>query len=183
MINPNCPLCKADIAQTSKHVLSNCPSPIALTRYTARHNEILQILVSWLRTAISPEKQLLADLPNSDERCTSKLFHSYRPDIAICDSVSVNTLELTICHETSMPNSRNYKINKYAKIQDSCTPIARGKIISNFTIEISTIGFIAPLTKFVKTNKLPPLPTEVKTRIIRAVLNNSFKIYCNRNSV
>src|SRR3989442_3463646 len=36
--DPQCQLCKLNINQTNKHVLSNCPSPSALKRYTDRHS-------------------------------------------------------------------------------------------------------------------------------------------------
>ena len=41
----SCPLCKNDQPQTNKHVLANCSSPIALSRYTNRHNEVLQLIM------------------------------------------------------------------------------------------------------------------------------------------
>ena len=44
----NCALCKANIKQTNKHVLSNCPSQTALTRYLNRHNEVLRLITRWL---------------------------------------------------------------------------------------------------------------------------------------
>ena len=42
--DPNCTLCKQGVPQTNKHVLSHCSAPIALERYTTRHNHILKLL-------------------------------------------------------------------------------------------------------------------------------------------
>ena len=46
--DPLCALCSSK-PQTNKHVLSNCRSPTALRRYIIRHNEVLLLVVEWLR--------------------------------------------------------------------------------------------------------------------------------------
>ena len=43
------------------------------------------------------------------------LFQSYRPDIAKLKHC-IYVLELTVCHETNMINSPDYKKNKYKDI-------------------------------------------------------------------
>ena len=44
------------------------------------------------------------------------LFQSYRPDIAVACADSIYVLELTVCHETNMIHSHDYKENKYKDI-------------------------------------------------------------------
>ena len=179
--DPSCPLCKSGI-QTNKHVISNCPSSVALNRYTARHNNVLMLLINWLKTVISKNQQLWVDLPGIDLQSSGDLFINYRPDIAIVDNTSINTWELTICHETNLIASKRYKINKYSDLRNCCTTLSVGKSVSNFTVEVSTLGFISHISDFLNASKLPMLPIALKQDIIHSVLNSTFKLYCNRNS-
>ena len=95
---------------------------------------------------------------------------------------SVEILELSVCHETNLISSSNYKKQKY---QDICefgsTLIAHKKItpyfFSNFNSRIHLRYF--GLTKAVNILKMPDA---LKHNIISTVLRSSFTIYCNRNS-
>ena len=179
--DPTCQLCSKGEKQTNKHVLSNCSSPIALARYTTRHNKILQVISDWLRSVIKADQQLFIDLSDSQELCTSELFNRFRPDKAIMNSNFIATLELTVCHETNMLLSRQYKLNKYANIGQFTSSLAEYKPVKTFTVEVSTLGFISSTDEFSKTLKLPKMPLNVKEDIIRSALNSSFQIYCKRN--
>ena len=178
-----CVLCKRDIPQTNKHVLSNCPAPAALLRYTSRHNDVLQLLIIWLKSVISNSQEIFADINDDKIKSTCELFHTFRPDIAIVNHSSVVVFELTVCHETNLDNSKQYKLNKYRDLGNCGTPRIAGKTVACHSIEVSTLGFISSCVGFTEANKLPRLPMEVKQKIIRSVLNNSFKIYCSRNSI
>jgi hypothetical protein len=177
--DPNCPLCNTGVPQTNKHVLSNCSAPIALERYTKRHDEILNILVSWLKTALPTSSKLYADLVKSDCLPVTDLFNSCRPDIVICSNGVLNVLELTVCHETNLESSKNYKKNKYANIARVCSYPA--KDIKMFTCEVSCLGFIAELGDFCKACKIPNIPLAIQNSIANSALSSSYKIYCNRN--
>jgi len=59
------PLCGCGKHKTNKHVLSNYSSPTALHRYTTRHNELLSVLVAWLRSAVTSDQQVYDDLPDA----------------------------------------------------------------------------------------------------------------------
>jgi len=63
---------------------------------------------------------LHADLLGSDYKLLDVLFQDLRPDIAIVHNNTIHLLELTVCHETNMIKSRDYKLNKYASIHDDC---------------------------------------------------------------
>jgi hypothetical protein len=97
--DPTCHLCASGLPQTNKHVLSNCSAEVALLRYTKRHNDILLIIVDWLKTALSNSRKVYADLPG----CLpiNELFHDCRPDIAICSDKEINALELTTCNQST----------------------------------------------------------------------------------
>ena len=180
--DPNCQLCKLGHKQTNKHVLSSCPSQTALQRFTLRHNEVLLLIVSWLRSVISATQELYADIEYTSYSSTSELFNSLRPDIAILDLNTVTILELTICHETNLHKSKSYKLDKYKNIVSCCSSKSLGKTISIYTIEVSTIGLISKTQEFTDAVGLPRIPPNLKERITRTVLDSSYKIYCGRNN-
>jgi len=113
-----CPLCACGKHQINKHVLSNCSSPTALHRYSTHHNEVVSVLVAWLRSAVTSDQQVYADLPGAQVLPVCDLFVQCRPDIAICDRDSIHALEMTVCHETNFRSSRTYK-EKDMKISHS----------------------------------------------------------------
>ena len=61
--DPVCSLCKMGVNQTNLHVLSNCSASAALARYTVRHNDILQLIVNWLKSVLTKNQILFCDLP------------------------------------------------------------------------------------------------------------------------
>ena len=79
--HPFCTLCASSIPQTNKHVLSNCRSVAALHRYTIRHNSILEILVQCLRSSVTSDLLVYADLPDviffSSERLIQRSASRY----------------------------------------------------------------------------------------------------------
>ena len=110
------------------------------------------------------------------------LFKNYRPDIAIADSNSICTLELTVCHETNIVSSRDYKRNKYKNIADFGSTLAGNRKIYSQTIEISTLGFISNINDFTKLIGVSNMPVQLKQAIVSTVLRSSFTIYSNRNN-
>jgi hypothetical protein len=180
--DPLCHQCSAGLPQTNKHVLSNCSSEVALKRYTKRHDDILLIIIGWLKSVLPSNHKLFADLTSTHCLPICDIFTNVRPDIAICFSNNVAILELTVCHETNISKSRNYKSNKYGNIaQFRKTQISQSEV-SLFTFEVSTLGFISDISEFLKTCKLPKLPTNIKSLITKAAISNSYSIYCNRNN-
>ena len=75
--DPLCHLCSSGLPQTNKHVLSNCNSPVALQRYTNRHDDILRILVAWLKSVLPVSAKLHADLTNCDCLSIYDLFDNF----------------------------------------------------------------------------------------------------------
>ena len=177
-----CSLCASGKVQTNKHVLSNCGSPTALRRYTVRHNEMLCLIINWLRSCLTSEQLIYGDLPESNILPVSDLFNCYRPDIAIADNNSICTLELTVCHETNLISSRDYKRNKYKNIADNGSTLVGNRKIIPHTIEISTLGFISNISDFCKAVRIPQMSVSLKRDIVATVLKSSFQIYCNRNN-
>ena len=110
------------------------------------------------------------------------LFQSYRPDIAVACADSIYVLELTVCHETNMIHSHDYKKNKYKDIGRYGSTLAGNRKIVPHFMEVSTLGFIADISDFTKALKIPMMPDNLKRSIVIAALKSSFSIYCNRNN-
>jgi Reverse transcriptase (RNA-dependent DNA polymerase)/zinc-binding in reverse transcriptase len=180
--DPLCHLCSSGVPQTNKHVLSNCSSEVALLRYTKRHDDVLRIIVTWIKSVLPIGYKLHADLNYVDCMPISDLFQNCRPDIAICIQNEIVVLELTVCHETNLAKSRDYKMVKYSDLSDLCSAsVSQSKVLLS-TCEVSTLGFISDISKFCKACHIPKFPADVKKSIIKSVISNSYSIYCNRNN-
>jgi len=180
--DPFCTLCSSSIPQTNKHVLSNCGSVAALHRYTIRHNSILEILVQWLISSVTSDFRVYADLPHVNVLPVCDLFRGVRPDVAVAGDNNIFVLELTVCHETNINNSREYKKIKYKNIASLGSTLAGNRVISAHFIEVSTLGFISDCSSISNALSISPLPMPIRNRIIKNALDNSFLIYCNRNN-
>lgn len=176
--NALCPLCNA--RQTNKHVLSNCSSISALKRYTDRHNKVLSIIVENIKAVLGADEKLFADLTKESVQPMSILFNSLRPDIAILHKNKIEVLELTVCHESNLTNSKMFKLNKYCeRLKNDVKNNYKHLKIELNTFEISPVGF----------NKIIPLPIlknlwseyEMK-KLINSVIGSSYVIYCERNN-
>jgi hypothetical protein len=177
-----CPLCHQD--QTNKHVLNNCSSPIVLERYKNRHNGILLLLGKWLQSVLDPTYNLFIDLVAFNQNTMSAIFKTLRPDIAIVSS-SGNILiwELTICHESNIVKSRNYKLGKYAQLAADLIERYKSNRLIIDTIEVTSLGLLSDTSAFTKNIALQALPLSLTNNITKSVINSSYEIYRKRNSV
>ena len=176
--DPLCLLCK-NASQTNKHVLSNCVA--ALDRYTKRHDAILRILADWISNNTKPDREIFVDLSIGTHGPLSNLFQSLRPDVAIIGTNRVDTLELTVCHETNLASSKQYKSLKYADIRSDIKNAYSYFKITNYTIEVTTLGLISDTNEFCHDNLTSSFPVEILNQITEIAISNSFEIYCNRN--
>ncbi len=90
----SCPKC--GVEQTNKHVLSNCSSPEALSRYTDRHNLILEQITKWIVPKLKSNHFVYCDLSVPGARPVCDLFIGFRPDLAIVSHTKIVVGELTI---------------------------------------------------------------------------------------
>ena len=59
-----CPLCLGD-NQTLLHILNDCSKAMELWRYSARHDEVLKVIVAFAKDHLPPSFSITADLPES----------------------------------------------------------------------------------------------------------------------
>jgi len=162
--------------------LSNCSSTAALHRYTARHNEVLSILLLWLKAVLPSAATLFSDLPDSPYLQVRDLFLSFRPDIAVQLGPTIHILELTVCHETNLLKSHDYKKKKYAFLHQDLSTMGTGKLLTTSFLEVSVLGFLSDISDFVACLKIPPMTADVVHKIRKSVTDSSFQVYCNRNN-
>jgi hypothetical protein len=173
-----CPRC--GLVQSNKHVLSNCNCPEALARYLDRHNRVLKLITNWIKSSLSSPADLYCDLALTGVKHISDLFVGCRPDLAIVSSNRIAVCELTVCHETNLRASRDYKINKYANIASSRSSLVSQLPVRVYTIEVSTLGFVAAEPNFFKDCALPYLNNSILTEIIKTTALASHDIYGKR---
>ena len=71
---------------------------------------------------------------------TEGLFTSNKlPDLAFATVSKMYIIELTVCFETNLISSREYKVNWYAQLKETC--IEKNREVELIFIEISSLGF------------------------------------------
>ena len=90
-------------------------------------------------------------------------------------------LELTICHESNMVNSKEYKLNKYQNLRANLINAFSQYSVKLFTVEVSTLGFISNVNDFTKAVAISNLPFSAKSLITGKVVTSSREIYLARN--
>jgi len=112
---------------------------------------------------------LHADLPDSSYKPQDVLFKNPQPDIA---DRPQHLLELTICHETNMIKSRDYKLSKYSAIHDDCKADYRSHSIHLYTIELWSLGVVSDNASFTRKNtvvNIDGLPKFIMSQIVKCV--------------
>ena len=88
--------------------------------------------------------------------------------------------ELTVCHETNLERSRDYKLQKYSNLEAARTVEFRNRRVEVHTIEVSTLGFVVAEPNFFKQAGIPPLDHLLLKELARSAVLASRSIYCNR---
>ena len=164
------------------HVLNNCSSMAALDRFKLRHNAVLFILCNWLKDHLNPSTRLFADLSSSSWNPVSDLFTSLRPDIALVFSTGQMYIwELTVCHETNLVKSRDYKRGKYDHLEADLKTAYNNYHLEVHTIEVTSLGLISDTSEFTSKTIQTVLPATVENSISKTVISNSYNVYKKRN--
>ena len=173
-----CPLCAGNI-HTQHHILNNCRAAADQNRYLWRHNSVLNCIVYYLSSIIASTRRLYAELPGYES--TEGLFTSNkRPDLAFATVSKMYIIELTVCFETNLISSREYKVNRYAQLKESC--IEKNREVELIFIEISSLGFytehISVFKRFLKDLNLDS--SRILDKCIETCIRCSYYIYNRR---
>ena len=136
--NDECTACKRK--ETMLHIFSNCPT--YLNRYTWRHDSVLKLIFGKIaRHTSSNVVKVFVDLEITGYRCTSDLFESLRPDIAVMIDNKLTVIELTVCFDTNTEKSRRYKETKYKELESQL--LVDCQEFEILFVEITTLGFLS----------------------------------------
>lgn len=174
-----CPLCNN--VQSNKHVLSNCSHPDVLQRYTTRHNAILLTLVEWFKTKLNEDFTIFVDLPGTCFRKTADIFISVRPDLVLIKNNKILAIELTICHETNIMSSKEYKLNKYTNLHKYKVAPFQNFDLSLTTCELTVLGFLQFDRKLFANFNIPQFDDQLIKNLSNQVIKYSFDIYARRD--
>ena len=128
-----CPLCKRTV-HTQHHILNHCKAAAD----QQRHNSVLNTIMYQLSQILTETMKLYVDIPGFKN--TDDLFESgHRPDLVLETNETITVLELTICFETNLHKSREYKINKYKNLGQHIRN--KRKKLEVIFVEFSSLGF------------------------------------------
>ncbi len=88
--------------------------------------------------------------------------------------------ELTICHETNLIKSMDYKLQKYQNLDAAkSNEFSRRTVLVNI-IEVSTLGFVVVEPDFFKCGEIPTFEPLLTKELTKTVLLLSKSIYDSR---
>ena len=180
----HCKLCGKK--QTLLHVLNNCEVALNLHRYNARHDCILQLIVTAAHASSSASYQLAVDLPEYQYHFPSHItLTNLRPDIVLwSDSQrTLNIIELTVCYETGFEDAADRKTRWYADLVEEVGK--QGYHCQTIPLQVGSMGVIheEDLNDF--RCCLKPVPNKEWKKFLialtTAAIEESQHIWSNRN--
>ena len=99
---------------------------------------------------LKTNQTLYCDLSVPGARSVCDLFNGVRPDLAVVSPHKIVVGELTVCHETNLIKSRDYKLNKYSKIEAARSSKFCHRQVKVHTIKVSTLGLVVAEPDFSK---------------------------------
>ena len=120
---------------------------------------------------VKEEGQVFVDLIGHPYNPVADIFTSL-PDIVVKHRKRISTLELTICHETNVIASRTYKQTKYKDLRRNLRPEYASFKISNYTIEITSLGIISDIRDFCGENLIvDQIPEYIRQILFKTVIS------------
>src|SRR6266516_4904424 len=118
-------------------------------------------------------------VPGTNPVCD--LFNGLRPDLAIVFPSKIIVGEWTVCHETNVIKSREYKLNKYTNLNDARASEFRCRPVSVHTVEVSSLGFVIAEQNFFKFGGIPTFDPQIIKDISKAAILATKSIYDKMN--
>ena len=129
---------------------------------------------------LKTNQTLYCDLSVPGARSVCDLFNGVRPDLAIVSPVKIVVGELTVCHETNLIKSRDYKLQKYSNIEAARSSEFCRRPVKVHTIEVSTLGFVVAEPDFFKNAGLINFDHRLIKELATTALALSKSIYHNK---
>ena len=110
----SCLQCKSK-SKTLHKVMANCPVTVS-DRYKWRHDSVFCTILTHLANTVDASTILYVNIEGYQNPASP--FHNSRPDIVVVKANVLFVLELTICLETNLLQSRDHKIHTYEHLKD-----------------------------------------------------------------
>jgi len=137
-------------------------------------------MAKWIVPQLKSNQTLYCDLRVPGARPVCDLFNGFRPDLAIVSSSKIVVGELTICHETNLQQSRDYKLRKYSNLEAARAGEFKSRSVLVHTIEVSTLGFVVAEPNFFKNGGIPQFDIPLLKELTKKAILCSRSIYNNR---
>ena len=175
-----CQLCGEH--QSLAHVLNACQKALALRRYSARHDDVLQVITNFARRLLPEGMHIIADLPGMQYAFPQDIATTdLRPDIVIWDSHVIYLVELTVPFETNIDDAAVRKVHRYRDLRDACALTCSASIV---TLEVGSRGFLY-VEGFQKLYRLLRAKQRdihnFELELVRHVIVSSYNVWCKRN--
>ena len=82
-------------------------------------NSVLNCIMYYLSSILTTNMKLYVDIPGNESTDALPLTCGQRPDLVLATTSKLFILELTVCFETNLLKSRNYKKNRYAYLKEN----------------------------------------------------------------
>ena len=179
IVDNKCIHCKK--TETLHHVIAHC-SAVAKERYTWRHNSVLFTIMSHLSNALSNSTNIKLYADIEGYRNPTTIFKNCIPDVVVMVDNILHVFELTICFETNLLNSREYKRDKYKNLKDDL--INESLTMKLYTVEFSALGFtthhLKSMTHFLKSMDIENIP-RIIAKCSEVCIRSSYYIFNRRN--
>ena len=142
---------------------------------------VLEIITNWFQSKISSSIDMFVDLKHSKFKQCNDLFTGLRPDLAFIKDNTVYVLELTICHETNIISSRNYKLDKYKDLDKHKSSFLQHHNIKVYSCEVTVLGFLSLDNEVLKSLHIDTCDLTFRAELTKCAIQNSFDIYLRRN--
>ena len=91
-------------------------------------------------------------------------------------------LELTICHETNIISSKNYKLNKYNDLRNAKSELIKNHELCVMTCELTVLGFLNMDCSILNVLGIENCDCNFCEELTKAVITESFNVYIRRNN-
>ena len=129
--------------QTLCHILNNCKTALKLWQYNARHDQVLQTIIKFMKQQVSEDMKVVADLEQQYQFPPSLAFTDLRPDLVAysCLSKTAIIVELPVCFETNFQDAKERKATKYSELVEEIEE--NDFVVDMITLEVGSRGFVS----------------------------------------
>ena len=182
-VSNQCSLCHQTLPQSLCHVLNACPKLLRLGLYKERHDKVLSLFYSFIRSNVSSGYHVIADLPSLHYLFPHEIaLTDLRPDIVVYNSKTRKCwlVELSVPFETVADDTRARKQQRYHDLVVETKASYHTELLQ---LVVGSRGFIFSETTRSLARICKPLKKDLETLyhdIVRTTIESSYRCWLNR---